>query len=520
MQGKQIFQQLLFVNVDLHSFVPQDHKLRKIDGVLELSFLRKLTESMYSNENGRPSIDPETYFRMQIIAYMYGIDSDRRLCQEVHLNLAYRWFVRIPLNEEVPDHSSMTRIRDRLGEEIFRKAFEEIVEQCRKAGLVPGRRLIADATLLRENASMNSLKHRPEEDVKPTLPHEERYHDFKTGKKKRTYSNKTHQSSSDPDASLVTQQGSHNKLNYKAHYTIDAKKRIIVDCHVTTGARHEGPVLPDRIGYILERFAFPLKEVLADKGYGRGPTYEYFTKLGVRTYIPLHDERIGQGKLSKGEFIYNSKKDRYRCPRGMHLYPYEKTDRSIKRYRIIGGHCRDCPLQGECLPPKQKHRARFIYRHPQQVEIDKVRWRQVTRTFKDRMRERGWKIEGIFGEAKTQHNLRRAHYRGSSKVQIQAYLTAIVQNLKRMVDNVGSSKNRLKSSQMAYALNFLEQNSNIFWSNTLNLNFLHRLFFTLSCDCAFSTAPRDYYASDSYSHNHSRSYSYILRWLDIINFHA
>jgi transposase len=119
MQGVHAFDPRVKTTIDLESFVAEDHFLRRIDGVLDLSFIRELTAARYADGQGRPSIDPEVYFRMQLVAYFNGITKDRRLCEEVHDNLAYRWFCRLSLADDVPDHSSLTRIRDRLGEDVF-----------------------------------------------------------------------------------------------------------------------------------------------------------------------------------------------------------------------------------------------------------------------------------------------------------------------------------------------------------------------------------------------------------------
>jgi transposase len=146
MQGKHERQRSLFEYVDIESLIPKDHLLRKIDGVIELSFVRKLTKKYYSDEEGRPSIDPEVYFRMQIIGYLYGIRSERQLCEEIQVNLAYRWFVGFSLEDEIPDHSSLTKIRNRLGERTYREIFERIVERCKESGLVRGDQIISDST--------------------------------------------------------------------------------------------------------------------------------------------------------------------------------------------------------------------------------------------------------------------------------------------------------------------------------------------------------------------------------------
>ena len=148
MQGKQPSQRELFCTIDLETFVPEDHLLRKLDRVVDLEFLYALTEDLYCASNGRPSIDPVLFFRMQLIGCLYSIDSDRQLCRDVHLNLAYRWFCRIPLQDDVPHHSSLTRIRDRLGEDKYRAIFERLLEQWRDQGHVGGKSVVADATLV------------------------------------------------------------------------------------------------------------------------------------------------------------------------------------------------------------------------------------------------------------------------------------------------------------------------------------------------------------------------------------
>ncbi len=435
MQGRTQFQPELFHTVNLDDLVPQDHLLRKIDAVLDLNFVYELTSPLYCPNNGRTSVDPALFFRMQIISYLYGIQSDRKLCEEISLNLAYRWFCRLNLGDQVPDHSSLTRIRQRFGEGTFQRVFEQFIDKWVEAGLVSGKKLISDASLIDANASIDSMVERPDGDPDATAlkNYQQRYNDFREGKKQRRVSNQTHISQSDPEATLVSRKGTYRKMAYKVHYTIDGDSRIITDCHATTGSKHECKVMPGRISYLIERFGLQTKEVIADKGYGRGPTYEWFHSLKIRTYIPLHDDNIGAGRLSRGEFTYDNRNDRYRCPDGHWMHPYDKPEKNImKRYRILGGHCQICSLRSTCLPDTQKNRARFVYRSLHQRHIDKVRRRQGTRFFKTKLTERAWKVEGLFGEAKNNHCLRRTKYRGMANAQIQFYLTALTQNLKRV----------------------------------------------------------------------------------------
>lgn len=135
MQGKKHYQDRLFSTVNLAEMIPGNHLLVRLDKAINLGFIYELTRDYYCSDNGRPSIDPVLFFRMQLIGYLYGIDSDRRLCEEVHLNIAYRWFCRLNLEDEVPDHSSFTRVRDRFGVKTYRAVFERIIYELRKRGI-------------------------------------------------------------------------------------------------------------------------------------------------------------------------------------------------------------------------------------------------------------------------------------------------------------------------------------------------------------------------------------------------
>ena len=149
MQGQQGDQRELFDTINLETMIPKDHLLRRIDKQIDFDFIYELTERLYCVDNGRPSIDPVLFFRMQLISYLYGMKSDRELCREVHLNLAYRWFCRLKLTDAVPHHSSMTRVRDRFGESVFTEIFEHLIHHWQAAGDIRGQRIVTDASLVR-----------------------------------------------------------------------------------------------------------------------------------------------------------------------------------------------------------------------------------------------------------------------------------------------------------------------------------------------------------------------------------
>ena len=244
MQGVHAFEPKAKASIDLESFVAEDHFLRRIDRVLDLSFVRELTAPRYADEQGRPSIDPEVYFRMQLVAYFYGITKDRRLCEEVRYNLAYRWFCRLSLDDDVPDHSSLTRIRDRLGEEVFEAVFRRIVAQCQQKGLVKDPcRVMTDATLIAADASLDSLVHNDPEQAQIEAESQRRRRGMLDPSANRRVSNQTHRSRTDPEATLAQKQGTPSQLKYKVHQTIDADSRVILDTEVTTGGTARQPAV-------------------------------------------------------------------------------------------------------------------------------------------------------------------------------------------------------------------------------------------------------------------------------------
>ena len=156
MQGYKPYQEKLVSVINLRKMIPENHLLIQIDKQIDFSFIYALTKNLYCNDNGRPSIGLVLFFRMKIVSYLFGIQSDRQLCKEVHLNIAYRWFCRLNLEDKLPDHSSLTKIRDRFGIEMFQKIFEMLILQWKKAGIIVGKRMISDASLIEADVSMDS----------------------------------------------------------------------------------------------------------------------------------------------------------------------------------------------------------------------------------------------------------------------------------------------------------------------------------------------------------------------------
>jgi transposase len=436
MQGTHAFDPKARTAIDLESFVADDHFLRKVHRVLEISFVRQLTASCYAAGLGRPSIDPEVYFRMLLVAYLYGITSDRRLCEEVRYNLAYRWFCRLSLEDEVPDHSSLSRIRDRYGEKIFEAAFRRIVELCREKSLVAQEcRVMTDATLIAANAALNSLVHNDPKEAQQEAVTQRQDRGLKDSSLARRVTNQTHTSRTDPEATLAQKEGTPRQLKYKVHQSIDADSRVILDAEVTTGARHDNQPYLGQLQRIRDRYQIAIREATADRGYGSAAIIRALQEAGTTTYIPLWSGRVGNSKYLKGELTYDKERDRFRCPRGKYLTPNPAICGNYKRYVSSSDDCQPCPRRGTCPTEARKKfpSKRYVRRTLDQDLFEEVQARMEEPEFRAKLSERMWKVEGLFAEAKQNHGLGRARYRGRSKVQIQVYLSAMAQNLKRLV---------------------------------------------------------------------------------------
>lgn len=454
MQGQHEYQPELFSQIDYQQLIPPNHILRRIDRVLNLEFLHEATKPFYAEEKGRPSIAPEIFVRMVLLQALYGIDSDRQLCEEVGYNLAYRWFCKLSLTDRVPDHSSITRIRDRFGEETFAMIFKKVLGQCKSAGLVKADQIMMDGSSMRANASIYNMIPREEEKKKdddvdpPQATRAQVYskdglsnNDFRQRKiEGKKISNKTHVSCSDPESGLSGKAFEAKSLAYKTHSAIDAGSRVIIDCHVTAGSVSEVKMFQSRVEAIEKNLGVKIGEIIADRGYGSGENLDYLEKKEIRSNIPLWSSRSGGTFFKELEdgFVVNEDGSRVQCPAGhnMHRAFYDGTS-GRWMFTLPRSWCQACPRVRSCLSEYEyKTRGKKFALIDHFEIITKTREKSEHPDFKKKLWQRMWKMEGIFAEAKNNHGLRRARYRGRWKVQVQVYIISTVQNLKRLAGSV------------------------------------------------------------------------------------
>jgi len=434
------WQEELFVAAPLRTLVPDDHILKQVDTVVDLSWVEEEVRDCYCEDNGRPSIAPEAALRLMVAGFFCGIVHDRKLMREAQVNIAIRWFAGYRLHEQVPDHSSLTRIRQRWGAECFQRIFVRVVRACADAGLVSGQTVHVDATLIRANVSWESLSaehaatvwqenQQPEPEAEPeeATPAGRR----RRGPKRRRHTPKK-RSRTDPDASMATSRADRPlEPSYKQHTAVDDASGVILDAEVSTGEANEGAQLQEQLQRIEAVTGTKVQTVTADTAYAHGRNYEALEQRGTEAVIPPQREPRRARRLPLRRFKYDGKHGVVRCPGGK-LLRRGHTDARGTWYRAAASDCAGCPLRARCVPPSATSRTVLIVQGYEALLRARRRWSRGEEHSRKLYSRHRWRVEGVHGEAKTQHGLRRAVRWGRANVAIQAYLTATAMNLKRL----------------------------------------------------------------------------------------
>jgi transposase len=423
----------LFVTGSLRQLVPDDHILARVDRVLDLSWLRAAVADLYCPDNGRPGIDPETAVRLMLAGLLLGLVHDRRLMREAQVNLAIRWFVGYGLHETLPDHSSLTRIRQRWGPERFKAILTRSVQACVAAGIAKGEVVHIDASLIRADVTWDAIADAHADAVTtahPVLPDA-----VPAAKAPSSRRQPRRVCTTDPDASLgKVRRNLPAQPSYKQHTAVDQTCGVVLDVVVTTGATHESTVVEGQIDTIVAATGQPVRIATLDAGYAITRLFAAFEARGIEAVVPTRPERPPRpGVIPVRRFKLDARHNHVRCPRGRTLRPHGKPDaEGFQAYRATVKDCSACPLRARCFSPSMKRRAILLHKdHPALIRARRkhLAWGGQEKAIYASHRGR---VEGVHGEAKTWHGLARAVRRGLGNMQIQAYLTATVINLKRL----------------------------------------------------------------------------------------
>ncbi len=462
-------------DVSLEHLVPEDHFYRRLEARLDLSFVRELVGPLYAG-GGRPSVDPVVFFKLQLIMFFEDLRSERQLMRVVADRLSLRWYLGYDLHEPLPDHSSLTRIRERFGLEVFRRFFERIVEECFETGLVWGEELFFDATKVEANASLDSTRSRslvegrleehlvevfpedtpslrdevvhpgvlagvvgPEGDERQALAQTNaRQHRWlaEAGRQERGVVRWGYKriadlrmSTTDPDASPMHQKNkSASRLGYLTHYVVDGgKARVILDVLVTGAEVMENLPMVEMLFRNTFRWRLRPRSVTGDAAYGTRENIAAIEKAGVRAYTALAEQGKRTSLLTIEAFVYDAERDLYTCPQGEILRRQGHDHRGgYVRYAVRSSACNECPLKSKCT---NSPKGRWVSRSLDEEYLERVRAYRETEPYRKALRKRAVWVEPLFGEAKDWHGFRRFRLRRLEKVNSEALMIASGQNV-------------------------------------------------------------------------------------------
>lgn len=466
MMGQTASQDQFFYAFNLEDHIPRNHLLRGINKFLDLSTLRQHLAPFYSH-TGRPSIDPELMIRMLVIGYCFGIRSERRLCEEVHLNLAYRWFCQLGLEDKIPDHSTFSKNRHgRFREsETFRYVFETVLRRCMTEGLVGGEGFAVDASVIKADANRANVT-TPEEPkdwpcgdtpsraVREYLAALEDTNPIQSDAAPMATPRVV--SLSDPQARYTAAPGGPAFFAYSTNYLIDLDAGIIMDVEATPSHRtQEVESTKTMVQRVEDRFDIKPSRLVGDTAYGTAPMLNWMVnEKHIAPHVRVWDKtQRNDETLSSSAFKWNEEANEYSCPEGRPLRsnwrPF-KTPRDHVTledtvvYRARQQDCGNCPRKLECCPNTPYRKVtRSIYEGARDV----ARKIAQTESFKRSGRQRK-KVEMLFAHLKRILKLDRLRLRGLAGAQDEFILAATAQNLRRMAKWLmpGSEKFGLKTA--------------------------------------------------------------------------
>lgn len=457
MGSRQEAQGALFYEFSIEAHVPPDHMLRSVDQFVDLGGIRQHLAPFYSS-TGRPSVDPELMIRMLLVGYIMGIRSERRLCEEIHLNLAYRWFCRLDLTTPVPDHSTFSknrhgRFRD---SDLLRRLFETVVARCLAEGLASGQRLAADASIIQADANRQNATPKsdwqadridPADAPRAVREYLETLDDAAFGAASPVDPKFTSQS--DPAAQWTGARGGPAYFAYSTNYLIDTDNGVILDVEATRSIRQaEVGSVQTMIDRVNDTFGIAPERLIADTAYGTGVMLDWLDRQrGIAPHIPVFDKSGRKdGTFERADFTYDAECDAYICPDGKELKQSRRTftkprekrpdEDGMLRYRASKGDCNACALKERCCP---KEPSRKILRSIFEPSRDRARAIAQTVDYAISCKLRK-KVEMLFAHLKRILGLSRLRLRGPNGARDEFHLAATAQNLRKLAKLLPISK--------------------------------------------------------------------------------
>jgi transposase len=433
MMGRQSPPQskLFYTHFNLDKRVRENHPLRAIARLVDFDFIYKDVEDRYGI-NGNVSVAPVVILKLMLLLVLYNVRSERELMETVPERLDWLWFLGYDVDDEIPNHSVLSKARSRWGVTAFKGFFERIVWQCVEAGLVDGTKLFVDASLIDADASNNSVveTYNLKSYVTKSYRHlEERLDGLES--EKETPANSRHISTTDPDASVTRHSSGKSKLRYKTHRGVDPHCEVITATKITPGLRDEGTVLAEMIEIHEHTTRRKIETAVADSRYGKIDNFLLCHDVGIKAHIPsLEETQRGSGRqkgiFQKEVFCYDPTTDTFSCPAGNVLTRrmYHKRRKSYE-YKASSEVCAHCHLRERCTRSKN---GRTLKRHLRRDALDIMLEGANSREAKRDIKTRQHLSERSFAWS-TRYGYKRARWRRLWRMQIQDFLIATVQNI-------------------------------------------------------------------------------------------
>lgn len=455
--------------VRIEDLVPQNHLLRKIQAIFDSDFIRERAAAYYA-KRGRPAIDPVVLVKMELIAYLYGIRSDRRLVEEIRVNLAYRWFLGLGLTDPVPHFTTPGKNYSRRWKDsgFFEELFDHVVKRAIDAGYIDGRMIFTDSSHLKANANKRRIAREgakdvtlediararerhlaarqaekeecesadsTEDDLWAAVNADREAHGLKplhpqaVQRERDLSAAKITASLTDPEAAMLCREGKPDGFHYLQHRSVDGRYGFTLDVFVTSAAMTDAQVLPKCLERV-ERFGLRVEQMGLDAGYNTLENLHLLAERGIQAALAHRRHPTPKGLMGKWRFKYDPARDAYRCPAKQWLTYVTTTREGYRVYRSNRAVCATCPLLSQCTRSATKQKV--IHRHLYEDLREQAREFLKTEQGQYLAQRRRETVERSFADAKELHGLRYARYRGRKRVQHQCLVSALAQNLKKL----------------------------------------------------------------------------------------
>jgi len=447
MMGRQqrVQKKLFYTKFSLDQRIPKNHILRKVAKYIDFDFVYKEVKDKYGI-NGNISVPPPVILKMMLLLIFYNIRSERELIATIPVRLDWLWFLDYDLDDEIPNHSVLSKARARWGVDAFKTFFERIVWQCVQAGLIDGSKLFMDSSMVQADASNNSVVNKESlnryldqsyQILEARLEEEQKSSDSEDEPKSGS-ANRKYISTTDPDASVTRRGKGKSKLQYQVHRGVDEKYEIITATEVTPGEVHEAHRMQSLIDSHQKNAGQKVETAVADSKYGTIENYLACQDQGINAHINSLEQTqkntgTKKGIFPKEAFSYDAIDDIFICPAGQ-ILKRRKYFKKRKHYEYIAsaGTCNSCELKGKCTKSKS---GRTLKRHVRQDDLDFMVDQANSREAKRDIRTRQHLMERSYARG-TRFGYKRARWRRLWRVQIQEYLTAGIQNIMVLLRHV------------------------------------------------------------------------------------